>query len=249
MSKPRILIVDDEVFFRRLFAENLSEGDQYHIETVSSGKEALDYLTRKKVDIILTDMVMPEICGLELIRRTRSFDPAPDIVLATGNATVETAIQALKSGARDYLLKPCNPEQLRHTIKSCLEQRRLLNENSLLQSQIRLYQRGQNLAGQLNVETLFQESLATLLQELGHGRGLAYLLNQGVISHIDAAGFEDEEARQLAEILSKQTADITHPTTLQAASCPGLTEAFADISEDWVCPECGFTKDNFSPLD
>ncbi len=236
MSKPRILIVDDEVFFRRLFTEILSEGDQYHIEAVGSGKEALDYLTRNKVDVILTDMVMPEICGLELIRRTRSFDPAPDIVLATGNATVETAIQALKGGARDYLLKPCNPEQLRHTIKSCLEQRRLLNENSLLQSQIRLYQRGQNLAGQLNVETLFQESLSTLLQELGHGRGLAYLLNQGVISHIGANGFEDEEARLLAEILSKQTADIMQPTTLQAESCPGLTEAFADISKLWVFP-------------
>ena len=126
MPKPSILIVDDEVFFRRLFTEILSEEDLYNIEAVGSGKEALDYLTRKHVDVILTDMVMPEICGLELIRRTRSFDPAPDIILATGNATVESAIQALKGGARDYLLKPCNPEQLRHTVKAALEQRRLI---------------------------------------------------------------------------------------------------------------------------
>ena len=97
-TKPKILIVDDEVFFRLLFSEILSDGDLYEIEAVGSGKEALDYLTRKHADVILTDMVMPEICGLELIRRTRSLEPAPDIILATGNATIESAIQALKRG-------------------------------------------------------------------------------------------------------------------------------------------------------
>jgi diguanylate cyclase (GGDEF)-like protein len=236
MSKPRILIVDDEVFFRRLFTEILSVDDLYDIAAVDSGKEALDYLARQKVDVVLTDMVMPEICGLELIRRTRSMDPAPDIILATGNATIETAIQALKGGARDYLLKPCNPEQLRHTVNSCLEQRRLLAENTLLQSQIRLYQKGQHLCGQLNVETLFQESLSTLLHELGHGRGLAYLLNQNGISHIGANGFDENKARQLAEVLADQTTDIKQAKTLSAKECPGLAESFPDISSMWVFP-------------
>lgn len=236
MPKPRILIVDDEVFFRRLFTEILSEGDGYDIESVDSGKAALDFLTRTPVDVILTDMVMPEICGLELIRRTRSFDPAPDIILATGNATVETAIQALKGGARDYLLKPCNPEQLRHTVKSCLEQRRLLAENSLLQSQIRLYQKGQHLSGQLNVETLFQESLATLLHEIGHGRGVAYLWNQNSISHIGAYGFNDDKAKQLAELLANRTASLDQPGHIAAKDCPGLGEIFPDLTDMWVFP-------------
>ncbi|MDT8442659.1 MAG: diguanylate cyclase [Desulfuromonadales bacterium] len=236
MSKPRILIVDDEVFFRRLFTEILSEGDHYDIEAVGSGKEALDYLTRNKVDVVLTDMVMPEICGLELIRRTRAFNPSPDIILATGNATVETAIQALKGGARDYLLKPCNPEQLRHTVKSCLEQRRLLEENSLLQSQIRLYQKGQHLSGQLNVETLFQESLATLLHELGLGRGVAYLSNQNGISHIGAQGFDDIQARQLAELLADQTVAIQGAKTMQGTDFESLGETFPDITSLWVFP-------------
>ena len=94
MPKPSILIVDDELFFRRFFNEVLSEGDRYAIDVVESGRQALDHLRHKPVDVILTDMVMPDICGLELIRRTRSLDPAPDIILATGNATVESAIQA-----------------------------------------------------------------------------------------------------------------------------------------------------------
>jgi len=243
-KKPKILIVDDEVFFRRLFSEILSEGDLYEIEAVGSGKEALDYLTRKQVDIILTDMVMPEICGLELIRRTRSLEPAPDIILATGNATVESAIQALKSGARDYLIKPCNPEQLRHTIKTCVEQRRLIEENELLHGQIRLYQKGQHLSGQLNIDTLFQESLSTLLNELGHGRGLAYLSNQGGISHIGANGFEDEQARRLAELLVERTSKMARAESLQVADCPEIAEECKDLSCLWIFPMSGDNQEH-----
>lgn len=236
MPKPKILIVDDEEFFRRLFSEILAEGDLYEIDTVNSGKQALDYLTRKQVDVILTDMVMPEICGLELIRRTRSLEPTPDIILATSNATVESAIQSLKSGARDYLLKPCNPEQLRHTIRTCLEQRRLIAENSLLQSQVRLYQKGQHLSGQLNVEALFQESLNTLLSELGHGRGLAFLSNQNGISHIEANGFDDEQARQLAELLLDRTMKMEQVEVLRIADCPEIAGKYSDLHSLWVFP-------------
>jgi two-component system cell cycle response regulator len=238
MLKPKILIVDDEVFFRRLFTEILSEGNLYSIESVGSGKEALDYLSQTKVDIILTDMVMPEICGLELIRRTRSFDPAPDIILATGNATVETAIQALKGGARDYLLKPCNPEQLRHTVKICFEQRRLIAENSLLQSQIRLYQKGQHLSGLLNIDNLFQESLSTLLNETGQaqGQGLAYLATPSGISHLEAKGFDEDEAKKLAEQLLERTRAMEAPTLLQAAELPEIAKIDESLNALWVFP-------------
>ncbi len=236
MPKPKILIVDDEVFFRRLFTEILSEDDLYNIETADSGKQALDYLTREQVDVILADMVMPEVCGLELIRRTRSLDPTPDIILATGNATVETAIQALKSGARDYLIKPCNPEQLRHTVKTCLEQRRLIAENSLLQSQVRLYQKGQHLSGQLDFDSLFQESLSTLLNELGYGRGLAFLSNQNGISHIEANGFDDDQARQLAELLLDHTLKMDQAENLQAVDFPEIVEKYTDLHSLWIFP-------------
>jgi two-component system cell cycle response regulator len=236
MQKPKILIVDDEVFFRRLFTEVLSEGDLYTIESVSSGKEALDYLTRESVDVILTDMVMPEICGLELIRRTRSFEPSPDIILATGNATVETAIQALKSGARDYLLKPCNPEQLRHTVKACLEQRRLIAENSLLQSKVRLYQKGQHLSGQLNISTLFQESLTSLLNEIGQGRGLAYLATPSGISHLETNGFDEVEAKKLAAQLLEKAKGMETATLLQRADFPEIAKDHESLKSLWVFP-------------
>jgi len=236
MSKPSILIVDDEVFFRRLFTDILSEGDRYDIEAVGCGKDALDSLAHKNVDIILTDMVMLEIDGLELIRRTRSLDPAPDIILATGNATVETAIQALKSGARDYLVKPCNPEQLRHAVKTCLEQRHLIAENSLLQSQIRLYQQGQHLSTQLDIETLFQEGLKALLHELGNGRGLALLANQNGVSQVSTNGFTDDQARTLAIQLNERASGLERGAVLRAAEYVGLAESDQDLRSLWIFP-------------
>jgi diguanylate cyclase (GGDEF)-like protein len=171
-----------------------------------------------------------------LIRRTRSLDPPPDIILATGNATIESAIQALKSGARDYLIKPCNPEQLRHTIKTCLEQRRLIAENSLLQSQLRLYQKGQHLSSQLNVDSLFQTSLSTLLNEVGHGRGLAFLSNQNGISHVEANGFDDEQARRLAEQLIERTMGMEDVEVLQIADFPEISKDHEDLRSLWVFP-------------
>lgn len=236
MPKPSILIVDDEVFFRRLFTEILSEGGLYEIEAVGSGQEALACLSRKTYDVILADMVMPEVCGLELIRRTRSLEPAPDIILATGNATVESAIQALKSGARDYLLKPCNPEQLRHTVKSCLEQRRLIAENSLLHSQISLYRKGQHLAGQLDIDNLFQEALKTLLKEFGDGRGLALFSNQSGINHVSARGFEDTQARALAEQLVARTAKMEQAAHLLVEDCPEIIDGPEGLLSLWIFP-------------
>jgi two-component system cell cycle response regulator len=236
MPKPSILIVDDELFFRRLFTEILEEDDLYDIETVGSGKEALESLSNQNVDVILTDMIMPEICGLELIRRTRSLDPAPDIILATGNATVESAIQALKTGARDYLLKPCNPEQLRHTIRACLEQRRLIAENSLLQSQVRLYQKGQHLAGLLDIDSLFQESLKTLIFELGQGRGLAFSANEAGITHICQSGFTDDQARVLAEQLIDLSRNIGKATLLKQSDFPQINLEYENLHSLWIFP-------------
>ncbi len=237
MLKPTILIVDDEVFFRRLFSEILVEENSYNIETADSGKEALARLSRGGVDVVLTDLVMPDICGLDLIRRTRTYDFAPDFILATGNATVESAILALKNGARDYLIKPCNPDQLRHTVKACLEQRRLLAENSLLQSQIRLYRKGQHLSSQLDVDCLFQESLSTLIHELGQGRGLAFRATQDSISHVTSSdGFSEEQAKDLAKELMAVTSNLQQATSLKVEDCAQISDKHQDLRSLWIFP-------------
>ncbi len=181
MRKSTILVVDDELFFRRLYSELLSE-EGYDVEAASSGDEALELLRQGGIDVVLTDMIMPGLSGMEVLRRARGLDNPPEVILVTGHATLETAIQALKNGARDYLIKPFNPEELRHLIRTCLEQRRLLDENILLKSQISLFRKGQNLASLLELDRLLPEAVRDILQEFGQGRGFAFLSDQSNIN-------------------------------------------------------------------
>ncbi len=198
MPAPIVLVADDELFFRRLFSDILDEED-CQVETVDSGQAAVDRIQQGGVDLVLSDLVMPGIDGLEVLRRVREMDNPPDVVLVTGNATLETAVQALKNGARDYLVKPCNPEELKHLVHTCLEQRRLLNENSLLKSQLQLFRKGQELASQLELDRLLARATAILIREAGGARGFAFLAGKQNVEKILATkGVEDYHARILA---------------------------------------------------
>lgn len=209
MAKPTVLVVDDELFFRRLYTEILSE-DDYNVEAVDSGDAALVRLARGGVDLVVTDMIMPGLDGLEVLRQVRNLDNPPDVILATGHATMETAIQALKNGARDYLVKPFNPEELRHLARTCLEQRRLLDENDLLKSQIRLFQKGQTLAAMLDIDRLLVQAVSTLIGEAGAGRGFAFLVGKGKVDKLRAIdGLDDPQAENLARALLPHTRDLS----------------------------------------
>jgi diguanylate cyclase (GGDEF)-like protein len=201
MKSSTILVVDDELFFRRLYANLLNENG-YQVETASSGEEAVTRLARGDIDIVLADLVMPGLDGMQLLDHCRKRNNPPDVVLVTGHASVESAIQALKNGARDYLVKPFDPTELLHVVRTCLEQRHLLDENTVLKAQIQLYQRGQHLASHLDFDHLFDEALSAILQEAGGGRGLACLMNDGEITELAGTkSLQETEAMALIDVL------------------------------------------------
>ncbi len=237
MKKHTILVVDDEPFFRRLYSDLLIASG-YYVETVVSAEEALRRLNAGGIDLLLTDMVMPGMSGLELLRQVRMIENAPEVILITGHATIETAIQALKSGARDYLVKPFKPEQLRHIVHTCLEQRRLLDENTHLKSQIRLFQQGQHLASLLEIHRLLPRSLELLLQETGEGRGFVFLLGStGHVNQFPALeGVEEAEAAVLAEELLAHFAQSPAGTVLHANELPTIENGPADLQAAWLFP-------------
>jgi diguanylate cyclase (GGDEF)-like protein len=207
MEPATILVVDDELFFRRLYADFLCE-QGYQVETVPSGEEAVARLLQGNIDLVVTDLVMPGMGGLELLNHVRKLDNPAEVILVTGHATVESAIQALKNGARDYLVKPFDPEELLHLVRVCLDQRQLLNENSLLKSQIQLYQKGQHLASQLDLDQLFGEALDALLREVQNGRGLACLVAEGELNQLIASrGLHETEAMALIDSVHEYLSD------------------------------------------
>jgi len=220
MKKSTILVVDDELFFRRLYTELLSE-EGYEVEAAASGDKALERLRQGGVDIVLTDMVMPGLSGMEVLRRARSMNNPPEVILVTGHATLETAIQALKNGARDYLIKPFNPEELRHLIRTCLEQRRLLDENILLKSQISLFRKGQNLASLLELDLLLPEAVKALIQEVGEGRGFAFLSEGGTINGLyGLEGLNEIEAMALVRAILPLLESTVGMRRVEAAELP-----------------------------
>ncbi len=120
----RILIVDDEVLIRESLQADLNHIG-YQTSTADNGEAALAELDRNNYDLIVTDLMMDGIGGIELIGLVKEKDPILPVIIITGYGELESAIQALRLGAADYLLKPYNPDELMLRINNCLEKREL----------------------------------------------------------------------------------------------------------------------------
>lgn len=123
----KILIVDDQPRMCDSL-EVLLGGEGYEIYTCNSGKEAIEYLAKNGFDLVLLDIVMPEIGGHRVMHYINSHDPETLVILMTGHASLGSAITALRGGAYDYLRKPVEPEELLRTVKNALDQKRLKTE-------------------------------------------------------------------------------------------------------------------------
>jgi two-component system, NtrC family, response regulator HydG len=134
-SKGRILIVDDELVVRDSLARWFA-AEGYDTKALASAREALE-LADRNWDLVLLDIKMPGMDGIELQARLKETDPDLIVIIMTGYATVETAIQALKHGAYDYLTKPVDPDELSHLVSKALEHRQTKREVVRLQESLK----------------------------------------------------------------------------------------------------------------
>ncbi len=132
---PRLLVVDDELHVRESLTHWFAE-DGYDVEAAGSGAEALTLLGRHSYDVIVSDIKMPKMDGLELLSRVRKKDTDVAIILVTAYASVDTAVHALKEGAYDYLVKPFDPEELSRIVAKACEKVALTKENASLKSRL-----------------------------------------------------------------------------------------------------------------
>ncbi len=135
-SQPNILIVDDEEHIRKIMSIMLGKHG-YQCRTAASGEEALALIGRESFDAVLTDLKMPGIDGLELLARLKADYPELVVVMVTAFASMDTAIQAMKAGAYDYVAKPFKEDEVVLILEKALERGRLLDENRLLKKQIK----------------------------------------------------------------------------------------------------------------
>ncbi len=130
-----ILVVDDELIVRDSLSKWFHE-EGYATEAAASGREALLRIQERPCDVVLVDIKMPGMDGLELQRKIHDVDPNIVVIIMTGYASVETAVQALKAGAFDYIMKPFDPDDLATVVRNALEQRRVKMENIRLREKI-----------------------------------------------------------------------------------------------------------------
>jgi len=135
VSRARILIVDDEADMVENCARILGRAG-YECLTATSGRRALELLDAERVDLVLTDLQMPEVDGLALLRHARELDPARPVIMITGFATIESAVSAVKEGAFDYLPKTFSADHLRVSVERALRHRGLEVENRNLRAQL-----------------------------------------------------------------------------------------------------------------
>ncbi len=131
-----ILLVDDEEPIREALLLLLKSAG-YRVDGCGSGEEALQLLGKEPFDIVITDLFLPDITGIDILKKAKGVYPTIEVILITGHASAETAVRAMKEGAFDYITNPLNFEELRVIITKAVEKQRILSENISLKKQLR----------------------------------------------------------------------------------------------------------------
>ena len=155
--KARVLIVDDEPSITSVVSRQLTR-DGFVCQEASSGEQALAAMEEDSFDVVVTDVKMPEMSGIELLRIVKERDPEMQVIVMTGNPDVDFAVEAIRSEVDDYLVKPFELSQLSHSVHRSVEHRGLLQEKRLYRAQ--LEDRVQEQAQQ--IERLFLDGLSAL---------------------------------------------------------------------------------------
>lgn len=137
MIKDKILIIDDEKGIRSSL-KGILEDEGYSIKTANTGEDCLKLIEWQNFDLILLDIWLPEMDGIEVLKKIKKRDENPQIVMISGHGTVETAVKATKLGAYDFLEKPLSLEKVVLTVKNALKQKRLEEENIQLRQKIKV---------------------------------------------------------------------------------------------------------------
>ncbi len=180
MEKPKILVVDDEEDILNIL-KFLLEKEGYGVDTAPNGEEALKKIEKDYYDVVLTDLRMPGIDGMTVLEKTKELRPSTEVVIMTAYASIESAVEAIKKGASDYIVKPFINEDLKMRIKRIIEHRNLQREVEILK-----YQLSQKVAGDIFFGTSPQmqeilkllekiiptKSTVLILGESGTGKGV-----------------------------------------------------------------------------
>lgn len=227
-ATPRILIVDDTRLDREIARDAI--GDLARVETAGSAEEALEALSRQRFDLLLTDLQLPGVSGLDLLARVRADHARTDVVLITAHASLDSAVQALRMGAADYLHKPLRAEELTLVVHRTLERRRLQTENLQLRDLLSTVEDCRALASSLESAEIHTIALDVMLTRLHRSQGVAVFHRAANLGSDDvvARGFRESELDQLrATLATGKVIDVEALGAAEVATQGPLHDALA----------------------
>lgn len=198
-GRPRVLVVDDDASIREVITEFL-ELEGYFVAAATDGADALSMLAEGTFDLVLTDMKMPRMGGIELLAEVQRRAPTTMTVIMTGFGTVETAIHAMKDGAYDYILKPFRLDEVLLVVSRAIEARRAELENIKLRQALSIYQVSEALSHSLSLEDVVDALLASCFDEMTADYAAVYL--------VDQEGQLYPRERRCSESLQRQAVDL-----------------------------------------
>ncbi len=200
--EPRLLVVDDSRLIREMLSDALA--GRGRIEALASAEACIAALAREPADLVISDLEMPALSGMELLERIRREHPGTDFVIFTANASIESAVAALRLGAADYLTKPLRPDELRHVVDRLLDHRRLIADNERLHDALRVAEACRTLTRCLDASEVYAVALDLLLHNLDRSRGIAIFRRTALAlsDGIAFRGFADAAEHLLRAALS-----------------------------------------------
>ncbi|MES1205970.1 MAG: HD domain-containing phosphohydrolase [Pseudomonadota bacterium] len=200
-DNPRILVVDDEKVIREILSDFLKE-EGYAVTTVEDGAAAIEELHRSSYNLVISDLKMPKMGGLELVQQITEESLPVLTVIMTGFGTVETAIEAMKRGAYDYILKPFKVEEVVHIVQRGLDRQRLQHENIRLKDALSIYRISEAIATSLSVDTVLDLVLDATLDAV----------DADVVSLLlEDPQREGRFTERMRKVSQRQTADMLAP--------------------------------------
>jgi response regulator RpfG family c-di-GMP phosphodiesterase len=200
-DNPRILVVDDEKVIREILSDFLKE-EGYAVTTVEDGQAAIEELRRASYNLVISDLKMPKMGGLELVQKITEESLPVLTIIMTGFGTVETAIEAMKRGAYDYILKPFKVEEVVHIVQRGLDRQRLQHENIRLKDALSIYRISEAIATSLSVDTVLDLVLDATLDAV----------DADVVSLLlEEPGREGRFGERMRKVSQRHNADMQAP--------------------------------------
>ena len=205
---PRILVVDDERVIREVLADFLSM-EQFVVSTAGDGQEALAELAREPYNLVLSDLKMPRMGGLELLEETKRRFRTTKTVIMTGFGTVESAIEAMKRGAHDYILKPFKVDEVVLTVRRALAEQRLEAENLRLREAISLYEASEKITVSLSLDDVLN-TVASAALDTTHADEVQLLIADELEGAVERTARRDADAATTQYNTSKLMQHFEH---------------------------------------